>query len=120
MSMGQAVRQRAFGPLEWVLGIVVAVYLVLVVGFAWNPTPLAQALAAIGILAACLHAVLLYGWRDALALFAICVAITFIVENVGSITGVPFGRYHFEVGADLPHVGVVPVIVGPLLSLIHI
>ncbi|MGA2056974.1 MAG: carotenoid biosynthesis protein [Bradyrhizobium sp.] len=96
------------------IGLLLAVYLALVVGFAWNPTPLAQALAAIGILAACVHAALFYGWKDALALFLICVAITFPMENLGSLTGFPFGRYHFELGAGLPHVGVIPVIVGPL------
>jgi putative membrane protein len=96
------------------VGVVLAVYLALVIGFAWNPTPLAQALAAIGILAAFIHAGLFYGWKDALALFAICVIVTFAMENLGSLTGFPFGHYHFEVGADLPHVGVIPVIVGPL------
>jgi uncharacterized membrane protein len=94
--------------------ILLVAYLALVIGFAWNPTPLAQALAAIGILAAGIHAGLFYGWKDALALFAICVTITFAMENLGSITGFPFGHYHFEVGADLAHVGVIPVIVGPL------
>jgi len=29
-------------------------------------------------------------------------------------TGFPFGRYHFEVAPDLPHVGSIPIIVGPL------
>jgi putative membrane protein len=94
--------------------IVLAVYLALVVGFAWNPTPLAQGLAAVGIVAACVHAVLSYGWKDALALLAICVVITFAIENIGVATGLPFGHYHFEVGSDLPHVGAVPIIVGPL------
>jgi putative membrane protein len=87
---------------------------VLVIGFAWNPNPLAQALAAIGILAAVSHAVLFYGWKDGLALFAICVAVTFVMENIGATTGWPFGHYHFEVGANLPHVGAIPAIVGPL------
>jgi len=96
------------------VGVCLAVYLALVIGFAWNPTPLAQALAAIGILAALLHAALFYGWKDALALFAICLVVTFAMENLGSLTGFPFGHYHFEVGANLPHVGVIPAIVGPL------
>lgn len=94
--------------------IALMAYLALVVGFAWNPTPLAQGLAAAGILAACCHAVFFYGWKDALALTAICVVITFAMENIGSATGFPFGHYHFEVGPDLPHVGLIPVIVGPL------
>ena len=102
---------RLFEPACW-LGLVV--YLALVIGFAWNPTPLAQALAAIGILAAFIHAALFYGWKDALALFSICVIVTFVMENIGATTEFPFGHYHFEVGANLPHVGVIPVIVGPL------
>ena len=102
----------SFGKLACWLGL--AVYLALVIGFAWNPDPLAQALAAIGILAALIHAVLFYGWKDALALFAICVAITFAMENLGATTGWPFGHYHFEVGANLPHLGAIPIIVGPL------
>ena len=51
---------------------------------------------------------------EALVLFSICVAVTFAIENIGAATGVPFGRYHFEVGARLPHVGRIPIIVGPL------
>ena len=104
----------SFSPIGVAFNLLLAVYLALVVGFAWNPTPLAQGLAAVGILAAGVHAALFYGWKDALALFSICVVITFAVENIGSLTGLPFGHYHFEVGADLPHVGVIPVIVGPL------
>jgi uncharacterized membrane protein len=110
----KAVGSRSFLQLEAAFWIVLAVYLVLVVGFAWKPTPLAQGLAAIGILAACVHAVLSYGWKDALALLAICVVITFAMENFGVATGLPFGHYHFEVGSNLPHVGAIPVIVGPL------
>ncbi len=52
--------------------------------------------------------------RTRLAFFAICLVVTFALENFGSLTGWLFGRYHFEVGAQLPHVGVIPVIVGPL------
>ena len=104
----------SFRPLEQACWIVLAFYLALVIGFAWNPNPLAQALAAIGILAAFIHAALFYGWKDALALFAICVVITFAMENIGATTGFPFGHYHFDVGANLPHVGVIPIIVGPL------
>ncbi len=105
---------RSFSPLEAAFWIVLAVYLALVVGFSWNPTPLAQGLAAIGILAACVHAALFYGWKDALVLLAICLVITFAMENIGAATGLPFGHYHFEVGSNLPRVGAIPVIVGPL------
>ena len=115
MAVHETIRgRRSSSPLKPAFWIVLAAYLALVVGFAWNPTPLAQVLAAIGILAACIHASLFYGWKDALALFSICVVITFAMENLGSLTGFPFGHYHFEIGPDLPHVGVIPVIVGPL------
>jgi len=110
----KAAGSRSFRPLEVAFWIILATYLALVVGFAWNPTPLAQGLAAVGIMAACAHAVLSYGWKDALALLAICVVITFTIENIGVATGLPFGHYHFEVGSNLPHVGAIPIIVGPL------
>jgi uncharacterized membrane protein len=92
----------------------IAAYLALVIGFAWNPSQFAQALAAIGIGAALLHASLTYGLRHALVLFVICTAITFAMENLGAATGFPFGHYHFEVGRDLPHIGAIPLVVGPL------
>ncbi|MGB9118189.1 carotenoid biosynthesis protein [Bradyrhizobium sp.] len=110
----KAASGRSFPPLETAFWIVLAVYLALLVGCAWNPTPRAQGLAAIGIVAACAHAALSYSWKDALVLLAICVAITFAMENIGAATGFPFGHYHFEVGSNLPHVGAIPVIVGPL------
>jgi uncharacterized membrane protein len=106
--------ERSFSWLEGVGWTVFAIYLVLVVGFAWNPTPFAQGLAALGIAIACTHAALFYGWKDALVLLAICLVITFTMENIGVATGFPFGHYHFEVGSDLIHVGAIPIIVGPL------
>jgi putative membrane protein len=99
---------------ESLLWLAIACFLVTAIGFAWNPTPFAQVLAAIFIASAFAHAVASYGWRQALVLFSICVAVTFVIENIGAATGVPFGRYHFEVGARLPHVGRIPIIVGPL------
>jgi uncharacterized membrane protein len=106
--------RRAFSPQELIFWIVLAGYLALVVGFAWNPSPLAQLLAALGIMAACAHAALTYGLRNMVVLVAICVAVTFTIENIGVTTGWPFGRYHFEVGSNLLHVGAIPIIVGPL------
>jgi uncharacterized membrane protein len=99
---------------ERAVWLLLAVYLALVVRYAWNPTPFAEILAAIGIASALAHCTLTYGWKNTLAFFAICLVVTFALENVGSLTGALFGRYHFEVGAQLPHVGIIPVIVGPL------
>jgi uncharacterized membrane protein len=106
--------ERSFPQSELIAWLAIAIYLILVVGFAWNPTPLSQWLAAVGIASAFVHAALTYGWKDAAALAAICLVTTFTMENIDSVTGIPFGRYHFEVGSDLVHVGVIPIIVGPL------
>jgi uncharacterized membrane protein len=106
--------ERSFPRLEVLGWIALAIYLVLGVGFAWNPTPFAQGLAALGVAIACTHAALFYGWRNALVLLAICLATTFTMENIGAATGFPFGHYHFEVGSNLIHVGAIPIIVGPL------
>jgi putative membrane protein len=110
----KAVDGRSFRMPEAASWAVLAIYLVLVVGFDWNPTPLAQGLAALGIAIACAHAALFYGWKNALVLLAICLVTTFTMENIGAATGFPFGRYHFEVGSNLIHVGAIPIIVGPL------
>ena len=115
VSAPESAKRGGFSGLrEAAFWTALAIYLALVIGFAWNRTPLAEVLAAIGILAACVHAALFYGWRDALALAAICVAITFAMENIGVTTGWPFGHYHFEIEPNLPHVGAIPPIVGPL------
>jgi uncharacterized membrane protein len=95
----------------WVL---IVIYLALVVRYAWNPTPFAQILAAIGILSALAHGTCMVGWKNTLAFFTICLVVAFTLENFGSLTGLLFGHYHFEVGAELPRVGVIPIIVGPL------
>jgi len=117
MSVQETVKvsgERSFSPLDAASWIAFAIYLVLVIGFAWNPTPFAQGLAGLGIAIDCTHAALFYGWRDALVLLAICLVTTFAMENIGATTGLPFGHYHFEVGSNLVHVGVIPIIVGPL------
>jgi uncharacterized membrane protein len=110
----KAIGGRPFRPPEAAGWAVLAIYLVLVVGFAWNPTPFAQGLAALGIVIACTHAALFYGWKNAMVLLAICLVTTFTMENIGAATGFPFGHYHFEVGSNLIHIGAIPIIVGPL------
>jgi putative membrane protein len=109
--MGKKYTKSAGAITVW---LAVGAYLAAVVGCAWNPTPLAQGLAAIGIAAAFIHAALAYGFKHALALFVICNVITFIMENLGAATGFPFGHYHFEVAPSLPHIGAIPIVVGPL------
>jgi uncharacterized membrane protein len=99
---------------EIILWLGIAGFLATAIGFSWNPTPFAQALAAIFIGSALVHAAVLYGLRPAMVLFCICIAITFVIENVGVATGFPFGHYHFAVDPDLPYIGSIPIIVGPL------
>jgi len=90
------------------------VFLLAVVAFAGQPSPVAQALAAGGVIIAFAHGVFAYGWRGILLFLAICLTVTFATENLSIATGFPFGHYHFEVGSALPHVGAVPIIVGLL------
>jgi putative membrane protein len=99
---------------EIVLWLTITFVLAVAIGYSWNPTPFAQVLAAIFIGCAILHGAFLYGLRVVLVLFIISVTITFAVENMGAATGFPFGHYHFEVGDGLPHIGSIPIIVGPL------
>ncbi len=79
---------------------------------AGDPTPAGVAFAFTTIGIAIGHAVFALGWRAASAFLAICLAVTFSLENLSVLTGLPFGHYHFVVGASLPHVGSIPVIVG--------
>ena len=52
-------------PSRWrrvAVWLLIVVYLALVVRYAWNPTPFAQILAAIGIASALIHGIRTYGW----------------------------------------------------------
>jgi len=105
----KSVLSRRREALVWVL---IAAYLAAVIRFAWEPSRLAQILAAIGFAGAVAHSSLTYGRKNTLALLIICLTVTFAMENIGAMTGFPFGHYHFEVGAELPHVGAITIIVG--------
>lgn len=72
----------------------------------------AQVLAAVSIIVVIAHAVVALGWVEAFMFAALCMAVTFTIENIGVLTGVPFGHYAFLVQPNLPHVGVIPIIVG--------
>src|SRR5262249_20656351 len=89
--------RRSHSMRDAVLWLAVACILLAAIGYSWNPTPFAQALAAIFIACALVHAGFFYGARPALTLFAICIAITFAMENIGVATGFPFGNYHFAI-----------------------
>jgi putative membrane protein len=86
----------------------------LAVAFGGQTGLAAQSVAAVSILVMAGHAVVGLGRIEACAFAAICLLVTFTMENVGVLTGFPFGRYVFLVEGDLPHIGMVPPIVGPL------
>jgi len=111
VKIGGRWRDSTGGIILW---LAIACFLGAAIAVSWNPTPFAQVLAAIFIASALAHASVAYGFGSAAVLFFICIATTFIIENVGVATGFPFGRYHFEVDPHLPHVGSIPIIVGPL------
>ncbi len=98
--------------LAWVSFAALLVAVVCCAG--WAETATAQLLATVSMLVVVGHAVRALGWRDAFTFAATCLVVTFTVENIGQATGFPFGHYRFLVGADLPHVGTIPIIVGPL------
>jgi uncharacterized membrane protein len=44
---------------------------------------------------ALIHGARRYGMRGILAFFAICLAVSGTLENIGVFTGIPYGRYYF-------------------------
>jgi putative membrane protein len=91
-----------------------AILLLAVVMLSGAPSQAAQGVAAVSILIMAVHAFVALGWAEAALFMAICLTVTFAMENLGTTTGLPFGHYAFFVGAGLPHVGLIPIIVGPL------
>ena len=89
-------------------------FLVAIVVLTGKPSPMAQVLAIGGTVTAFAHGGRMYGWSGILLFLVICLVVTFAIENLSVATGFPFGHYHFEVAAELPHIGAVPIIVGPL------
>ncbi|HEY1937148.1 MAG TPA: carotenoid biosynthesis protein [Candidatus Angelobacter sp.] len=73
--------------------------------FTVGPQIIAPALFAL------VHGSKVYGWRGVLTLAAICLLVCNIVENLGVITGIPFGTYYFT-GAMGPRLFHVPLTMG--------
>jgi len=59
-----------------------------------------------------LHGVPRYGWRGMLIFVALCLGISFTLENLSVLTGFPFGHYHYTNPG--PRIFNVPIIVGPI------
>ena len=60
---------------------------------------------------ALIHGGRLYGFRGILTFVALCLVVGNLFENLGVLTGVPFGRYYFTavMGPSLLHV---PILLG--------
>jgi uncharacterized membrane protein len=98
------------------IGAIVA-FAVLWLAIVWGAgraTLPAQILAGVSIMVVLALALTTLGWVEASAFAIACLAITFAFENLGVLTGFPFGHYAFLVEPTLPHVGAIPVIVGLL------
>ncbi len=88
--------------------------IIAIIAVAGRDTPEAQGLAALSISLMVVHAVVGLGRTEALTFVVVCLVVTFVIENIGASTGFPFGHYTFLVDANLPHIGSIPLIVGPL------
>jgi Carotenoid biosynthesis protein len=66
------------------------------------------------IVFAWIHGAMRYGVREILAFFAICIVVANVVENVGVLTGFPFGHYYFT-GVMGPKILHIPIFLGLLL-----
>jgi uncharacterized membrane protein len=106
--------RNGISPAKRALWLLFPPYGMAVIALAGQPSQPAQVLASISIVIVFVHAVLAYRWTGVLAFLLICLAVTISIENLGIATGFPYGHYHFTVGAALPHIGAVPIIVGPL------
>ncbi|HXX17361.1 MAG TPA: carotenoid biosynthesis protein [Candidatus Eremiobacteraceae bacterium] len=60
---------------------------------------------------ALIHAAKAYGWRGMCVFFGLCLLVGNVFENLGVMTGFPFGRYYFT-GVMGPKVFFVPVLLG--------
>jgi uncharacterized membrane protein len=93
--------KRGMTTTLWILTTVVVIVLLTA---RLLPAPIAVALLALTqIVFTLLHGARRYGWRAIIAFYALTLIISNIYENLGIITGFPFGNYHYsdELGAKL-------------------
>jgi uncharacterized membrane protein len=114
MTSDNVARSRLSARQETVLWLAIAGILAAAIGFSWNPIPLAQVLAAIFIAGAVVHPALPMARGAPWSCSLLAVQLSLRWKTWAPPRGFPFGVYRFEVDADLPHVGLIPIIVGPL------
>src|SRR5689334_10965728 len=81
------------------------------------PLPLTGSLVtAVSVLAeltfALVHGAVAYRWRGTLIFLGLALVVSNVIEDIGVLTGVPFGHYHYT---DVlgPKVFEVPLLIGP-------
>jgi putative membrane protein len=78
----------------------------------WPPTLLATIITLSLVVFALTHGSITYGVRGITVFAAICLVVSNVIEQVGVVTGIPFGNYHY--GDHLgPKLFMVPVLIGP-------
>jgi uncharacterized membrane protein len=109
--------RTAGGWRSLVLWLLIALYLVNPVLTDAFPrtlvTPLNTPLAVLlPMVFALLHGSRRYGWSGILVFLVLCLGISNVMENIGVMTGFPFGHYHYTdvLGPKLLHV---PLLIGP-------
>jgi putative membrane protein len=109
--------QAGFGGLNLVSWVLIILYVIDPVLTDAFPRALASSLSTpIAVLLpmafALIHGAQRYGWSGILVFLVLCLGISNIMENLGVITGFPFGHYHYT---DVlgPKLFEVPLLIGP-------
>jgi putative membrane protein len=106
-----------YGKLSLVLWVLIFLYVIDPVATDAFPRALASPLnTPIAILLpmifALIHGSRRYGWSGIVVFLVLCLGISNIMENIGVLTGFPFGHYHYTdvIG---PKLFLVPLLIGP-------
>jgi uncharacterized membrane protein len=60
----------------------------------------------------CYHGYIQYGLKKLLIFLALCLGVSFIMENLSVETGFPFGDYYYPEQLPGPRIGKVPILIG--------
>jgi uncharacterized membrane protein len=107
--------KRQLTTLSWVLIAIYAIVAILRRSFFTNllPAPISTALGTfVPLIFIFVHGLLSYRLRDLLVFAAITLVVSNIFENVGVLTGFPFGHYYYTDNLG-PKLFLVPVLIGP-------
>lgn len=106
-------KQKSVSAILWVLVTLYALLVIVTSIFPDSVTGIVYILLIVGIpfAFAIVHGKLRYGWKNILFFIISCLVISNIYENVGVMTGFPFGPYYYT-GNLGPKIFLVPVSIG--------